>query len=95
MTDLVLAGITPPDNPIDDYGPTFWEFAPRPNKGWWTLEMFFCPQPDPGSFPACAVGEVAFGGAASPEPGTWAMLIAGFGLFSSAARSRRQALAPA
>ncbi len=30
-----------------------------------------------------------------PEPGTWAMLIAGFGLLGVAARRRRQVLAPA
>jgi len=30
-----------------------------------------------------------------PEPGTWAMLIAGFGLVGAAARRRRQTSVPA
>ena len=93
--DLVLAGISPPDNPLADYAPTYWEFAPRPGTGWWTLEMSGCPQPVPGSFAACAVGEVAWGGPAVPEPGTWAMLIAGFGLVGWAARNRRRDFANA
>lgn len=90
--DLVLDMVSPPDSPFADYGPTLWEFDKRPTEGWWTLEMFKCPQPDPGTFPGCAVGEVAWGGNV-PEPGTWAMMIAGFGLVGWAARNRRQRLA--
>jgi PEP-CTERM motif len=89
LADLVLAGISPIDNggPAP-YAPEFWEFSPRPNTGWWTLVMDRCPQPIVGSFPACAVGEVAWGGPAIPEPATWAMMIAGFGLVGWAMRRR-------
>lgn len=93
LTDLVLAGISPFDNPLADYAPEFWEFAPRPATGWWTLEMNRCPQPDPGSFASCAVGEVAFG--AIPEPATWGMMLAGFGLVGFAMRRRGIAVASA
>jgi hypothetical protein len=92
LADLVLAGIAPPDNPLADYGAQVYEFSPRPKTGWWTLEMLDCPQPDPGSFAACAVGEVAWAGII-PEPGTWSMLIAGFGLVGWAVRRQRTALA--
>lgn len=92
LSDLVLAGISPFDHPVVDYFAEVWEFSARPNTGWWTLEMSGCPQPNPGSFLACAVGEVAFGGPNVPEPATWAMMIAGFGLVGFAARRRRMAL---
>jgi hypothetical protein len=91
---LVIAGGMPTDNPL---GPPYladnWYFSPKPSTAWWTLDMWDCPQPDPGSFPSCAIGEVAFNGIAIPEPGTWAMLIAGFGLVGTAVRRRREALA--
>ncbi len=88
LSDLVLAGISPIDNggPAP-YAPEFWEFAPRPTIGWWTLVMDRCPQPIVGSFDACAVGEVAWGGSV-PEPATWAMMIAGFGMVGWAMRRR-------
>jgi hypothetical protein len=90
---LVIAGGMPTDNPL---GPPYladsWYFSPKPSMAWWTLDMWDCPQPVPGTFPACAIGEVAFDGVV-PEPGTWAMLIAGFGLVGTAVRRRREALA--
>ncbi len=92
LTDLVLAGITPTDNPLVDYLPDVYEFSKRPNTGWWTLVMDGCPQPIVGSYPACAVGEVAWGGPSVPEPATWAMMLGGFGLVGFAARRRRQSL---
>ncbi len=90
LADLVLGGITPIDNggPVD-YAPEFWEFAPRPNTGWWTLVMDRCPQPIVGSFDACGVGEVAWGGPNIPEPATWAMMLSGFGLVGWAMRRRQ------
>lgn len=87
MTDLVLSSVSPFDNPLASYGPQYWEFAARPKTGWWTLEMSRCPQPDPGSFAACAIGEVAFGGSV-PEPSSWAMMIVGFGLVGATLRRR-------
>lgn len=93
--DLVLSAISPFDNPVGVYGPEFWEFKPRPTTGWWSLEMSRCPQTDPGSFSSCAVGEVAFGGYAVPEPATWAMLIVGFGLVGFAMRRKGVAVVSA
>lgn len=89
LSDLVLAGISPVDNPLADYMGEIWHFGSRPNTGWWTLVMDGCPQPNPGSYPSCAIGEVAWGGPKVPEPATWAMMIAGFGLVGFAARQRR------
>jgi hypothetical protein len=96
LADLVLSGIFPPNNPINELynGQKFKFDFKRPNTGWWTLEMFDCPQ-GAGDYPACGLGEVAFGGPAVPEPGTWAMMIAGFGLVGWAARNRRRDLAQA
>lgn len=41
------------------------------------------------------LSEVRFAGTAVPEPATWALMIAGFGLAGAAARSRRATLAAA
>lgn len=93
MSDLVLAGVSPTDHGLADYLADVYEFSPRANTGWWTLEMSRCPQPVVGSFPACAIGEVAWGGPSQqggiPEPASWALMLAGFGLVGFAARSRR------
>jgi hypothetical protein len=94
LTDLVLSNISPFDNPLASYGPQYWEFAKRPKTGWWTLEMSGCPQANPGSFPACAIGEVAFGGNV-PEPSSWAMMIVGFGLVGATLRRRNAAVVSA
>lgn len=60
--------------------------------------MSDCPQPEPGTFPSCSIGEVAFRTASVngivPEPSTWAIMLLGFFAIGSAMRSRpaRQAL---
>ncbi len=84
---LLLSGVTPTDHPVVDYLSDVWELAPKTGPGWYTVEAWDCPQPLPGSYPACAIGEVAFG-SYIPEPGSWALLIAGFGLVGLAARRR-------
>ncbi len=95
LAHLLLAAVSPTDNPLSpDYLANSWSIAPKPG-GWYTLIMSECPQPNPGSFAACAIGEVAFNGPVVPEPGTWAMMIAGFGLVGWAARNRRRDLAQA
>jgi len=89
LTNKLLEGVTPTDNPLSpDYLADVYHFDPSP-AGWYTLVMSDCPQPNPGTFAACAIGEVAFNGAI-PEPATWAMMIAGFGLVGFAARRRRE-----
>lgn len=89
LADLVLTGMTPTDNGLAPYLSDVYHFSSRPNIGWWTLVMDKCPQPIVGTFPSCAIGEVAWGGPRVPEPATWAMMLAGFGLVGFAARRRR------
>jgi len=86
---LLLDGVSPTDHDLVDYLPDVWEFAPSSPLGWYTIQASGCPQPIVSGFASCAIGEVAFGGPAVPEPGIWAMLIAGFGLVGYAARRRR------
>jgi hypothetical protein len=89
MTTLLIRGATPFDNPLADYSGEIWQFAASPKSGWYTIEASGCPQPDPGSFSSCAIGEVAFGGAV-PEPASWALMITGFGMVGWSMRHRRR-----
>lgn len=75
----VLSGIAPFDNPLLDYGPEVFSFGTVFGR-YVRLEMSNCPQPDPGAFAACAIGEIGFRAAdvGVPEPGTLALL--GLGL---------------
>ena len=82
----------PIDNPLASYPAEVFSFAPLTTR-YITFEMSGCPQPNPGSFPACAIGEVAFRTAAGggvPEPATWAMMLVGFGGMGAMLRSRRR-----
>lgn len=45
----------------------------------------------PNNDAAMGIGEVQFFGGAVPEPASWAMMVAGFGLAGAALRSRKQA----
>ena len=93
LTTLLLGGISPTDNPL---GPPYLAdvYSIKPTfGGWYTLIASRCPQPVPGSFPACAIGEVAFNGPSVPEPATWALMIAGFGMVGAAMRRRGLATA--
>lgn len=79
----------PLTQPITDYPAQVFTFAPVKTQ-FVTFLMSGCPQPDPASFDGCAIGEVAFREAPSiPEPGAWALMIAGFGLAGATLRRRR------
>lgn len=75
----LLNAYTPTDNPAVDYSAdnvaltsTSWRYI--------RFDMSGCPQPNPGGFTACAIGEVAFRVADAsgvPEPGTFALMGAG------------------
>lgn len=86
----ILAGLTPPDNPLgpNDYSATVFGFAASSAR-YFRMEMSQCPQPDPGSFQGCAIGEVAFRSAnVVPEPSSYALVATG--LLSLGVLSRRR-----
>lgn len=86
----ILAGLTPPDNPLADYPATVYSFAASSAR-YFRMEMSRCPQPNPGAFQACAIGEVAFRSAnVVPEPSTYVLMATGLislGLFSRRRRA--------
>jgi hypothetical protein len=85
-----FASIDPFNNVINsNYGPQVFSFAPVTTR-FVTFAMSRCPQPG-SDFTACAIGEVAFrtAGDGVPEPATWTMMIAGFGLAGAFLRRRR------
>jgi len=85
----ILAGLTPPDNLLAaDYPATVYSFATSSAR-YFRMEMSRCPQ-RMGSFPACAIGEVAFRSAdVVPEPSTYALLATGIVSLALFARRRR------
>lgn len=90
----LASGLVPTDNTLASsvYSADVFSFAST-NARYVRFEASRCPQALPGSFAACAIGEVAFRTAAVPEPQSWALLIAGFGLVGATLRRRRSALA--
>ncbi len=52
-------GLHPPDNPLADYPATVFSFDPTSTR-YVRFVISDSPQPNPGSFPAAAIGEVAF-----------------------------------
>lgn len=90
FTNLFTAN--PTNNPVNaNYPAQVFSFATR-NARYVRFNMSACPQSDnPQLFQGCAIGEVAFRAAAAiPEPGTWALMISGFGFAGLAMRRRRR-----
>jgi hypothetical protein len=91
----LLGSFNPLDNPYADYPAEVFTFEAALLQ-FVRFDMSDCPQADPGSFQACAIGEVAFRTAdvtpGVPEPGAWAMLLLGFGAVGFSMRRRRAAV---
>lgn len=83
----LLSGLTPTDNPLADYLADVFSFATTSFR-YVQLDMSRCPQQDPGSYPSCAIGEVAFNQvAAVPVPAAGFLL---FGALGGLAALRRR-----
>ena len=68
-------GLKPTDNPLANYPADVFSFA-SVNTRYIRFDMSDCPQPNPASFPSCAIGEVAFRKANVPEPASVLGLLA-------------------
>lgn len=87
-----LLGVNPADGINNaNYGPQVFSFGAT-NARFVRFDMTNCPQP-PAGYESCSIGEVAFRTAATgavPEPGTWAMMLLGFGGIGYSLRRRRK-----
>jgi hypothetical protein len=79
----LLSGLLPTDNPLTDplstYGADVISFAAL-SAQYVRFDMSRCPQPVPGSFSSCAIGEVAFRSGQItqvPEPATLGIFLIG------------------
>jgi hypothetical protein len=85
--------INPFDNPLADYAAEVFNFSVV-SAQYFRLELSGCPQPDPGSFNGCAIGEIAFRSIDTPPipiPAAAPLLLSGLAAFGFAARRRRRA----
>lgn len=75
----LLSGLTPTDNPLAIYLADVFSFAATDLR-YVRMDMSQCPQADPGTFPACAIGEVAFNQVAVvPVPAAGLLLLGALG----------------
>jgi hypothetical protein len=86
----LASGLVPFDNPLADYPAEVFAFAPTAFR-FIRFDMSGCPQPDPGTFAGCAIGEVAFERVADATgaPAPAALGLFGLGLLGLAALRRR------
>jgi hypothetical protein len=82
-------GLTPTDNPYGDYPAEIFAWGPTDMR-YIRFDMSDCPQPNPGNFKACAIGEVAFASEVGvvPEPATISLVA--LGLIGLGAVNRRR-----
>lgn len=85
----ILSAISPPDNPLAAYGASVFSFSTA-NARYLRLNLSGCPQPNPGTYQSCAIGEVAFRSpqGVPPVPGPLPILGAAIG-FGYARKIRR------
>lgn len=92
VTFSSLGSYNPTDHGLAAYGADVFNFSTTSAR-YVRFDMSGCPQPNVGSFSACAIGEVAFSGtelnSGIPEPSAWALMITGFGFIGGALRRRR------
>ena len=88
----LLTGLTPTDNTVgSNYFADVFGFATT-SLQYVRMDMSRCPQPLPGSFSACAIGEVAFNQvAAVPVPAAGLMLLGALGGLGLMRRRRHAA----
>lgn len=86
----VLSNVAPINSPIGfDYGPQSFAFNAVEAR-YFRLDASDCPQQDAGSYPACAIREVAWREASSvPEPGSLALMGAALAGLSLVSRRRK------